>query len=121
MVREKDLHLKMFKRLTTTVKNIEMTGPVLKKQLEELEMQLEEGVNEEKYLTNQLEELKKEIDVALYDFLKIDKLDKTEMDTAKYMQSRNRELEIEIDKLKKKSREMIREADTLKMEMDLKV
>lgn len=115
------MHLKLHRRLETTVKNIKMNGPVLKKQQEELERQLEASVNEEKYHKARLAELKKEIDIALFEYLKIDKQDKSESDTVKYLQERNGEVEKDIEKLNAKAKELLREAGHLKTERDLKV
>ena len=121
LIRERDIHLKLYRRLTTTVKNIKMTGPILKKQQEELESQLEESINEEKYHKSRLADLKKEIDIALFDFLKIDKHDRTEADNVRFLQERNREVEKDIEKLKSNAKELFREAERLKTERDLKV
>jgi hypothetical protein len=121
VIREKDIHLKLYIRLQTAVKNIKMNGPVLRKQQGELEMQVESAIEEEKYHKSVLADLKKEIDIALYDYLKIDKNDRKEADTVKLLQERNREVERDVEKLKSKVKELLREAEHLKTERNLKV
>jgi uncharacterized protein (DUF3084 family) len=120
-MREENFHLKLYRRLQATVKNIKMTGPVLKKQQEELQSQLQSSLDDENHLKSVSADLKKEIDIALFDYLKVDKQDKKEADTVKLLQDRNREVEKDIEKLKSKAKELFKEAEHLKSERNLKV
>jgi chromosome segregation ATPase len=120
-IREKDTHLKMFRRLTMTVGNIKMQKPSLKKQQDELKRLITSSVQEEKYQKKKLAEVRKEIDLALYDSLKMEKMEKEEMEKVKALMSKNQELEAELEHVTDKANELTRQIDDVKTERDLKV
>ena len=111
----------MFRRLTTTVNNIKMSTPTIKKQHDELKRQMDASILDEKYQKACLLELRKEIDIALFDFLKMEKVEKSETQKVKGMLERNRELEDDLETLTAKTKELNRQVEDLKLEKDIKV
>ena len=119
-IREKDTHLKLFRRLTTSVNNIKMSTPTIRKQHDELKRTLDSTIADEKYHKKRLSELRKEIDIALFDYLKMEKVEKNETEQVRATLARNQELEETLDDLSSKANESYRQVEDLKMEKDLK-
>ncbi len=79
------------------------------------------SVQEEKYQKKKLTEVRKEIDFALYDSLKMEKMEKEEADKVKALLSKNQELEVELENVTVQANELARQIEDTKTERDLKV
>ena len=98
-----------------------MQKPNLKKQQDEFKRLITSSVQEEKYQKKKLAEVRKEIDLALYDSLKLEKLEKEEAEKVKLLLSKNQELEAEVEQATDKANELTRQIEDVKTERDLKV
>jgi hypothetical protein len=120
-IRDKDIQLKMYRRLMTTVNNIKMSTPAIKNQNNELSSLLEGSILEEKYQKKKLSQLRKEIDIALMEYLKIEKTEKSETKKVEELLERNQELEHDLEVAKENMSELNRELEELKTDKELKV
>ncbi|KAJ3088001.1 hypothetical protein HK102_009803 [Quaeritorhiza haematococci] len=119
-IRDKESQLKQYRRLETTVNNVRMTTPILRQQNEEYQRQLEATQREAKTIRATIADLKKEIDLALFEFLKQQSVEKTEMDRAQALYTENRKLHEELERAETKFADMNRKLDQLKAERELK-
>eukprot|EP00842_Homolaphlyctis_polyrhiza_P000705 jgi/Hompol1/1635/HPOL_002745-RA len=120
VIREKDTQLKLHRRLETTVNNIKMSTPTIRKQSEDFRRQLEFVKSDEKFYRKENIRLRKLIDIATYDFLKQEKVEKSEAETLMEMLATNRKLEAELEAAANECQEHARKVEEIKLEKDLK-
>ena len=120
VIREKDTYLKMHARLELTVNNIKMSTPTLQKQAEDLRRQLESVKSDERFYKKQINKLREDIDQNTYDFLKQDKVEKSEAEALREQIAINRKLSLELEEASNKCAQFGREIEQIKVEKELK-
>lgn len=98
-LRDKEMQLKTCRRLEMTVNNIHMSNTVLESQKDETRRQIATVKREEKDLRKEITEIRRKIDLALYDYLKQDQIDKHELERCHAMFFHNQKLEKELDEI----------------------
>ncbi|ORY51485.1 hypothetical protein BCR33DRAFT_656040 [Rhizoclosmatium globosum] len=119
-VREKEIQLKLHRRLETTVNNVKMSGPMIRKQLEDYNRELEMMQREEKIQKRRMAEMRKSIDVGLYKFLKLSGTEKEENDKMSAQVELNRRMEKELEETIERRAALGRQIETLTGERDIK-
>nr|KAJ3418146.1 hypothetical protein HK105_000281 [Polyrhizophydium stewartii] len=120
VIREKDTQLKLHRRLETTVNNIRMSTPTIRKQSEDLRRQLDFAKSDERFYRKENSRLRKLIDMATYDFLRQEGLEKKETDALQEHVAANRRLEGELDEAMHECLEAARRVEEIKMDKDLR-
>ncbi|RKO93586.1 hypothetical protein BDK51DRAFT_24341, partial [Blyttiomyces helicus] len=95
-IREKESLLKHSHRLETTVNNIRMSTPAILKQRADLERELELAGRDEKHFRKEVTELRKAIDLLLYEFLKQEQAETRDGERLTAQLSVNRKMEEEL-------------------------
>jgi chromosome segregation ATPase len=121
VIREKDTYLKYFRRLELTVNNIKMSTPSTIKQGEELQRQLKGIKADEGFYRKEIVRLRQAIDISTLEFLKQDKLEKSEVEALEEHRQLNQKLEQELEVALKEAAESAKAAEELKIEKDLKL
>ncbi|KAJ3111374.1 hypothetical protein HDU96_005763 [Phlyctochytrium bullatum] len=119
-IRDKEVQLKIHRRLETTVNNVNTSTPTIRKQADEYASQLEQQLREDKFYRKRMQELRREIDLMLYDYLKKEDLEKTEREKAMAQAELNRRMEAELDAVVERSSELQRQYEALNAEKDLR-
>ena len=112
--------MKLYRRLELTVNNIQMSTPTIIKQGDELQRQLKTAKADEIYYKKELQKLKQQLDISTLEFLKQDKIEKSELEEWQEQNELNQELESELEKIREEAKEISRVAEALTMERDLK-
>lgn len=120
VIREKDSYLKLYRRLELTVNNIKMSTPTIIKQGDELQRQLKTIKNDEIFYRKQLTQLRQNLDVSTLEFLKQDRIEKTELEEWEKQIATNKELEENLEHIVSIVKESSKNVDALTMERDLK-
>ncbi|XJO72474.1 hypothetical protein BDV3_003585 [Batrachochytrium dendrobatidis] len=120
VIREKDTQLKLHRRLETTVNNIKMSTPSIRKQAEDYRRQLEFAKADEKFYHKENTRLRKLIDVATYDFLMQEKVETNEMEELQEQVAANKRLESELESASNEYLAAVRAVDEIKMEKDIR-
>ncbi len=119
VIREKETQLKLFRRLEMTVNNIKLSTPTARKQSHELARHLQTAKNDLVYYKKENARLLQTIDIATFDFVKQDTIEKK---TSKKLQdtlAANKRKKEELEKTQAASVEISRQLNTVKMEKDL--
>ncbi|KAI9339290.1 hypothetical protein BDR26DRAFT_803168 [Obelidium mucronatum] len=119
-VREKEIQLKTHRRLETTVNNVKMSGPSIRKQLADFNRELEMLQREEKHQKKRMIEMRKSIDVGLYKYLKLSGSEKEENDKMSAQAELNRRMENELEEVMERRSALGRQIETLTGERDIK-
>lgn len=98
-LREKEQQLKHCRRLEMTVNNINMNSSEVDGQKEETKQQTMSVKREEKTLRKEITKKRREIDIALYEYLKQNQVEKVELDKSLAMFQYNQKLEKELDEV----------------------
>ena len=120
VIRDRDTHLKLFRRLTTSLNNIKMAIPTIQTQKDELRRQMHASQADEKYQKNRLAEIRKDIDICLFDFIRMEKVEKSEAEKVKDMVMQNHDLMETLNKVTAQTNELQHQVDEGKTERDLK-
>ncbi|KAJ3365182.1 hypothetical protein HDU91_002289, partial [Kappamyces sp. JEL0680] len=120
VIREKDSYLKLYRRLELTVNNIKMSTPTTIKQGEDLKRQLKSIKNDEIYFRKEMNKLRQIIDVNTLDFLKQEKVEKTELEVWHAQMEINKGLEQELDRVTALYNDSIRSTEEVGMDRDIK-
>jgi uncharacterized protein (DUF3084 family) len=97
-----------------------MAIPTIQTQKDELKRQMHASTADEKYQKNRLAEIRKDIDICLFDFIRMEKVEKTEAEKVKDMVMQNHDLMETLDKVTSQANELQRDVDEAKTERDLK-
>ncbi|KAI8612195.1 hypothetical protein BC830DRAFT_1067947 [Chytriomyces sp. MP71] len=119
-VREKEIQLKTHRRLESTVNNVKMSGPMIRKQLEDYNRELEMLQREERIQKKKMAEMRKTIDVGLYKYLKLNNVEKDENDKMSAQHELNRRMEKELEEVMERRNALIRQIETLTGDRDIK-
>ncbi|KAJ1559085.1 hypothetical protein HK096_001727, partial [Nowakowskiella sp. JEL0078] len=119
-IRDKENQLKINRRLQTTVNNILMSAPQTEKQTYDLQTQLEHQLRDGKFYRKRITELRKEIDLTIFDFLKQEQMEKAELNKCLAQFNHNKRLEEELDELVSMCSELEKQIESLKGERELK-
>ncbi|KAI9089460.1 hypothetical protein DFS34DRAFT_639300 [Phlyctochytrium arcticum] len=119
-LREKDALLKLFRRLKTTVNNIRMSTPLLHQQLGEHTQQLETYKRDERFFRKQAQELRKSIDLSLYEYLRTENGERTQGEQLARELGVNRRLEEELVEKTSQAQLLRKQVDELNVEKELK-
>ncbi|KAJ3348828.1 hypothetical protein HDU83_001030 [Entophlyctis luteolus] len=119
-VREKEIQLKLHRRLETTVNNVKMSGPMIRKQLEDFTMQLEMLKREEKHQRRRMAEMRKTIDMGVFKYLKLNNAEKEENEKMLAQHELNRRLEKELEEVMTRRNALERQIENLTGERDIK-
>ncbi len=111
----------MFRRLQMTVNNIKMASGTLEGQKEEGLRNVESTRREEKALRKDIGDIRKSIDVNLYDFLKQEQIEKIEAEKLHQHLVHNQKLENELEALMIICTDKEKTLERLKADSDLKV
>ena len=98
-----------------------MATPTIAKQVSDNTRALEMHIREEAILKKQLMSLRKEIDIGLYDYLKIEGVEKSEAEKTLAQGELNRRMETELEDVIVRRNELLRQVEALKGEKELKV
>lgn len=98
-LRERDQQLKHCRRLEMTVNNIHVNSSASDGQEEETKQQTLAVKREEKHLRKQIAIARKEIDMALYEYLQQNHVEKIELERSHAMYQHNQKLEKELDEV----------------------
>ena len=121
LIREKESSLKHLRRLQTTVNNILTTTPTIQKQVHDYQKLLSNHTRDEKHFRKVMADLRKEIDLNLYDFLKVEGLQKEEGEKLARERGINGRMEAELEEVMKRVAELGRVTEGLEKEKELKV
>ncbi|KAI8998429.1 hypothetical protein BC832DRAFT_235383 [Gaertneriomyces semiglobifer] len=119
-LREKDSLLKSFCRLETTVNNIRLSTPLLEQQLVEHKRQVESAKRDEKHFRKQCQELRKQIDLLMYDFLKADNGERAEGELLARELGVNRRMEEELEERIAATAGLRKQLDEVSVEKEIK-
>ncbi|KAJ3123150.1 hypothetical protein HK098_002149 [Nowakowskiella sp. JEL0407] len=119
-IRDKEIKLKINRRLETTVNNILMSAPQTKKQSEDLQRQVEHHKREGRHFRKLIGTLRKDVDSLIFDFLKQEQMEKSELTKCQTQFNHNKRLEEELDELIKFCDDLERQIETLSSERELK-
>ncbi|KAJ3409840.1 hypothetical protein HDV05_004193 [Chytridiales sp. JEL 0842] len=119
-IREKETQLKTHRRLQTTVNNIKMSTPLILRQAADHARLLEAAKREEVYQQKRMAELRKEIDMQLFEYLQLEEGEKTEEEKAGAQRELNRRMELELEEVRARRLELSRGLESLKAEKELK-
>ncbi|KAJ3130897.1 hypothetical protein HK100_007240 [Physocladia obscura] len=119
-VREKEIQLKLHRRLETTVNNVKMSGPMIRKQLDDFGRELEMLQREDRFQKKRMVEMKKLIDVGLYKYLKLSGSEKEENDKMAAQLELNRRMEKELEVVAERRAALARQIEALTGERDIK-
>ncbi|KAJ3218441.1 hypothetical protein HDU67_005537 [Dinochytrium kinnereticum] len=119
-IRDKEIQLKIHRRLETTVNNVHTSTPTIKKQADEYASQLEQQMREDRYQRKKISQLRKEIDLMLFEYLKKENIEKSEHEKMMGQAELNRRMENELDSVMERSSELERQKETLNAEKDLR-
>ncbi|KAJ3081996.1 hypothetical protein HDU99_003941, partial [Rhizoclosmatium hyalinum] len=97
-----------------------MSGPMIRKQLEDYNRELEMMQREEKIQKRRMAEMRKSIDVGLYKFLKLSGTEKEENDKMSAQVELNRRMEKELEETIERRAALGRQIETLTGERDIK-
>jgi hypothetical protein len=120
-IRDKDNQVKNLRRLDMTVNNVRLSAPMIKKRAEDHDATLELFKREDKLQKKKMQELRKDIDIGLYEYLQLEGLEKAEVEKMTAQAELNRRMEKELEDTMLKRIELARQIDTLNGERDLKV
>ncbi|KAJ3233161.1 hypothetical protein HDU81_002463 [Chytriomyces hyalinus] len=119
-VREKEIQLKTHRRLESTVNNVKMSGPMIRKQLDDYNRELEMLKREERIQQKNMAEMRKTIDVGLYKYLKLSGVEKEENEKMAAQQELNRRMELELEEVMERRNALTRQIETLTGDRDIK-
>ncbi|KAI8808274.1 hypothetical protein BJ742DRAFT_772272 [Cladochytrium replicatum] len=119
-IRDKEIQLKIFRRLNTTVNNIKMAIPEVRKQFDELQQQRIQYHREGQSHRKQIIQLRKSIDMTVYDFLKQEQLEKHEVERLQLQINQNRALEDELQRITAQCSDLSKQIETMSGERELK-
>jgi multidrug resistance efflux pump len=94
---------------------------MIRKQSEDYQRQLEAAIREEKYQKKAMTDLRKEIDLTLFEYLKMEGVEKSEEEKAQAQAELNRRMEMELEGVIERRNELVRGLEALKGERELKV
>ncbi|KAJ3047564.1 hypothetical protein HK097_011415, partial [Rhizophlyctis rosea] len=97
LIREKESSLKHLRRLETTVNNIRTTTPTIQQQVHDYQKLLANHQRDEKHFRKVMTDLRKEIDLNLYDFLKVEGVQKEEGEKLARERGINGRMEAELE------------------------
>lgn len=120
LLNEKENMLKIYRRTETTLANARINIPMQKTQIEEYQRQYEVGKRERQYHEGRIVEIKKEIDLAMYDFLQSEQVEKHEKEQLALVMKANKRLDEQLDVAAKKFNALRRELDSLKIDKELR-
>ncbi|KAI8835875.1 hypothetical protein BC829DRAFT_406093 [Chytridium lagenaria] len=119
-IRDKEIQLKIHRRLETTVNNVHTSTPTIKKQADEYASQYEQQIREDKYQRKKMAQLRKEIDLMLFEYLKQENTEKSEDEKMQAQSELNRRMESELDSVTGRSVDLERQKEALNAEKDLR-
>ncbi|KND04550.1 uncharacterized protein SPPG_00275 [Spizellomyces punctatus DAOM BR117] len=119
-LREKDALLKSFRRLETTVNNIRLSTPLLHQQLTEHTRQLEQTKRDERHYRKQSSQLRKEIDLMLYEYLKTENGERTLGENLAREIGVNQRLDEELEEKMTRAQGFEKQVEELNVEKELK-
>ncbi|KAJ3296076.1 hypothetical protein HK104_002021, partial [Borealophlyctis nickersoniae] len=119
-IREKEASLKHFRRLETTVNNIRTTTPTIQKQSADYKKLLANAQRDFKHFRKQMSDLRKGIDLGVYEFLKMEGVQREEGERFARERAINMRMEEELEALMARVAELGRLVDGLEMEKELK-
>ena len=120
-IREKEGLIKTERRLDTTVNNIKLSTPLLLRQQEELKQNLQYIGMEDKELRGNVQVLRKDIDLALYDYLQQNQLEQGELEKAERYHQLNKKLDKDLEVEVKKFSELNRHVEEINSDRSLRV
>jgi chromosome segregation ATPase len=119
-IRDKDTYLKLHARLELIVANIKMSTPTLIKLSEDLKRQLETIKSDERYNKREITKLRDVIDTLTLEFLKQDKLEKSDSDGLRDQITFNRKAAQELEVESGSCSQLERNVEQIKVEKELK-
>ncbi|KAI8898134.1 hypothetical protein BC833DRAFT_565207 [Globomyces pollinis-pini] len=120
VIREKDTYLKLYRRLELTVNNIKLSTPTTVKQGDGFRRLLEAHKSDEKFYRKEVARLKQQIDIRTFEFLKQEKLEKSEADALLEQTQANRKIDTELEASRREAILSSRVLEEIKMEKDLR-
>ncbi|KAJ3073973.1 hypothetical protein HDU98_000197 [Podochytrium sp. JEL0797] len=120
VVRDKEIQLKTHRRLELTVNNVKMSGPSIRKQLADFNRELELLQREETYQKRRMVEMRKSIDIGLYNFVNLSGAEKEEKEKMAAQLELNRRMERELEEVVERRTSLARQIETLTGDRDIK-
>jgi predicted HicB family RNase H-like nuclease len=120
-IREKEATLKVHRRLEATVNNIRATFPSLEEYSEDLVRRLEATRRDARFYKSQTKELRKQIDLAIFEFLEQQGHEGKEKELLAQQRLTNLTMEGELNEKIQESADWSKQMETYNLEKELKV